>query len=169
MGIPFTQLVKPFGDNPSVSAESYYIRCRKPMPPLKGEGDREAVERCAPGANAADFIGVNRATCRVPPVPVGPGGRRTPKQSQPTAPKSTLSAGYCLPTKKAPLSRSFWSIFFQSKDLRRFEVVCTTPPESSIRQCIPAHPLTSQLRQTHAVACLVFIVYTGTRNMSIQF
>ena len=55
MRIPFTQLVKPFGDNPSVSAESYYIRCRKPMPPLKGEGDREAVERCAPGANVSPF------------------------------------------------------------------------------------------------------------------
>ena len=23
------------------------------MPPLKGEGDREAVERCAPGANVS--------------------------------------------------------------------------------------------------------------------
>ena len=63
----FTKLVKPFGDNPSerfapsspfrgaICAESYYIRCRKPMPPLKGEGDREAVERCAPGANVSPF------------------------------------------------------------------------------------------------------------------
>ena len=34
----------------------YNIRCRKPMPPLKGEGDREAVERCAPGANAAGWL-----------------------------------------------------------------------------------------------------------------
>ena len=25
------------------------------MPPLKGEGDREAVERCAPGANVSPF------------------------------------------------------------------------------------------------------------------
>ena len=25
------------------------------MPPLKGEGDREAVERCAPGANISPF------------------------------------------------------------------------------------------------------------------
>ena len=25
------------------------------MPPLKGEGDREAVERCAPGAHVSPF------------------------------------------------------------------------------------------------------------------
>ena len=25
------------------------------MPPLKGEGDREAVERCAPGASVSPF------------------------------------------------------------------------------------------------------------------
>ena len=56
-----TEVVGPFGDNPSVSfaasspfrgaicAVDYNIRCNKTMPPLKGEGDRrQAVERCAP-------------------------------------------------------------------------------------------------------------------------
>ena len=60
-----TQVVEPFGDNPSdrfaasspfrgaICAVGYNIRCRKTMPPLKGEGDRrQAVERCAPGASA---------------------------------------------------------------------------------------------------------------------
>ena len=76
MRMRFTQLIKLFGENPffrgwsspsgttpqSAGADSspfrgamgvagYNIRCRKPMPPLKGEGDREAVERCAPGAS----------------------------------------------------------------------------------------------------------------------
>ena len=59
-----TQVVGPFGDNPSdrfaasspfrgaICAVGYNIRCRKTMPPLKGEGDRrQAVERCAPGAS----------------------------------------------------------------------------------------------------------------------
>ena len=80
MRMRFTQLVKPFGENPffrgwsspsgttpqSAGADSspfrgamgvagYNIRCRKPMPPLKGEGDREVVERCAPGANVSPF------------------------------------------------------------------------------------------------------------------
>ena len=60
-------MVGSFGDNPSerfapsspfrgaMGLADYNIRCRKPMPPLKGEGDREAVERCAPGANVSQF------------------------------------------------------------------------------------------------------------------
>ena len=47
-----TEVVWPFGDNPSdrfaasspfrgaICAVGYNIRCRKTMPPLKGEGDR---------------------------------------------------------------------------------------------------------------------------------
>ena len=80
MGIPFTQLVKPFGENPSERFApsclrkillnrtvprtirpfqgshfccAYNIRYSKATPRLKGEGDREAVERCAPGANVS--------------------------------------------------------------------------------------------------------------------
>ena len=65
MSGPWSQVVRPFGDNPSdrfaasspfrgaICAVGYNIRCNKTMPPLKGEGDRrQAVERCAPGANA---------------------------------------------------------------------------------------------------------------------
>lgn len=46
---------------------------------------------------------------------------------------------------------------------------CTTPPESSIRQCVPAHSLTSTLRQTHAVACLVLLLYARNKSMSMKF
>lgn len=46
---------------------------------------------------------------------------------------------------------------------------CTTPPESSIRQCVPAHSLTSTLRQTHAVACLVLLLYAQNKSMSMKF
>ena len=38
-----------------MSVAGYNIRYSKATPPLKGEGDREAVERCAPGANVSPF------------------------------------------------------------------------------------------------------------------
>ena len=38
-----------------MSVAGYDIRYSKAMPPLKGERDREAVERCAPGANVSSF------------------------------------------------------------------------------------------------------------------
>lgn len=46
---------------------------------------------------------------------------------------------------------------------------CTTPPESSIRQCVPAHSPISTLRQTHAVACLVLLLYAQHKSMSMKF
>jgi len=46
---------------------------------------------------------------------------------------------------------------------------CTTPPESSIRQCVPAHSLISTLRQTHAVAYLVLLLYAQRKSMSMKF
>ena len=46
---------------------------------------------------------------------------------------------------------------------------CTTPPESSIRQCVPAHSLISTLWQTHAVACLVLLLYAQRKSMSMKF
>ena len=36
------------------------------MPPLKGEGDREAVERCAPGANVSPFHNLPLHTAKPP-------------------------------------------------------------------------------------------------------
>lgn len=44
---------------------------------------------------------------------------------------------------------------------------CTTPPESSVRQCVPAHPLASTLRQTHAVARRYLYHRTRRRDLSI--
>ena len=38
-----------------MSVAGYNIRYSKATPPLKGEGDREAVERCAPGASVSPF------------------------------------------------------------------------------------------------------------------
>lgn len=46
---------------------------------------------------------------------------------------------------------------------------CTTPPESSIRQCVPAHSLISTLWQTHAVAYLVLLLYAQRKSMSMKF
>ena len=43
------------------------------MPPLKGEGDREAVERCAPGASVSPFYNLPLHTAKPPGTnPWGP-------------------------------------------------------------------------------------------------
>ena len=66
-----------------------------------------------------------------------------------------------LPSGKVPLS-----IFFRLFSLAGLRFHCTTPLASSIRQCFPAHPLTSALRQTHTVVCHVVLLYTQNGNVS---
>ena len=60
------------------------------------------------------------------------------------------------------------SIFFQLLAYSGLRFHCTTPPESSVRQCFPAHSLTSTLWQAHVVVCLYILLYAEPLMMSIR-